>query len=47
LVGAQDSIEPLRRMGKWIVNEISADLIDGPWLTPSVESAEFSGTAVQ
>ncbi len=40
MIGPQDSIEPMRRMGKWIVNEISADLIDGPWQWPAVEAVE-------
>jgi hypothetical protein len=40
MIGPQDSIEPMRRMGKWIVNEISTDLIDGPWQWPSIEAVE-------
>ncbi|WP_160108215.1 acyl-CoA reductase [Pseudomonas izuensis] len=34
----QDSIEPLRRMGKWIVNEICTPArIPGPWQRPNFE----------
>jgi hypothetical protein len=35
--GPQDSIEPLRRMGKWIVNQIaSPQTTPAPWLRPSI-----------
>lgn len=35
--GPQDSIEPLRRMGKWIVNQIaSPEMTPAPWLRPSI-----------
>lgn len=35
--GPQDSIEPLRRMGKWIVNQIaSPETTPAPWLRPSI-----------
>ena len=35
--GPQDAIEPLRRMGKWIVNQIaSPDVVPGPWQRPPV-----------
>ena len=35
--GPQDSIEPLRRMGKWIVNQIaSPETSPAPWLRPSI-----------
>lgn len=34
----QDSIEPMRRMGKWIVNEIcSPERIPGPWQRPNID----------
>lgn len=34
IAGPQDGIEPMRRMGKWIANEISApDLVTPPWAT--------------
>ncbi|HGJ8973793.1 TPA: acyl-CoA reductase [Pseudomonas aeruginosa] len=34
----QDAIEPMRRMGKWIVNEIcSPETIPGPWQRPNIE----------
>jgi hypothetical protein len=36
--GPQDAIEPLRRMGKWIVNQIaSPDTVPGPWQRPPVD----------
>ncbi|KKX61125.1 MULTISPECIES: acyl-CoA reductase [Pseudomonas] len=35
--GPQDSIEPLRRMGKWIVNQIATpEMTPAPWLRPSI-----------
>ncbi len=35
--GPQDAIEPLRRMGKWIVNQIaSPETVPGPWQRPAV-----------
>lgn len=35
--GPQDSIEPLRRMGKWIVNQISSpETTPAPWLRSSI-----------
>ncbi len=35
--GPQDAIEPLRRMGKWIVNQIaSPETTPAPWLRPSI-----------
>ena len=35
--GPQDAIEPLRRMGKWIVNQIaSPQTSPAPWLRPSI-----------
>jgi hypothetical protein len=35
--GPQDSIEPLRRMGKWISNQIaSPETSPAPWLRPSI-----------
>lgn len=34
----QDSIEPLRRMGKWIINEIcSPERIPGPWQRSNID----------
>jgi hypothetical protein len=36
--GPQDAIEPLRRMGKWIVNQISSpETVPGPWQRPSFD----------
>ena len=34
----QDSIEPMRRMGKWISNQIaSPEMTPAPWLRPSID----------
>ncbi len=34
----QDAIEPLRRMGKWISNQISdPKVVPGPWTRPPVQ----------
>ncbi|KWR88338.1 acyl-CoA reductase [Cupriavidus sp. IDO] len=35
----QDAIEPLRRMGKWISNQIaSPEMTPAPWMRPSIEA---------
>lgn len=34
----QDAIEPMRRMGKWISNQIaSPETTPAPWMRPSIE----------
>ena len=41
IAGAQDAIEPMRRMTKWVVNEICSPETRTPlWLRPEVEAAE-------